>query len=373
MQADYEVWLLHPATGVQMAILDHQEGLEYAKRVNAVGSFTLMAPEGFDTSMAHKDARIVVWRQPQGGKKAIDFAGLVRHWIPQYTNGRYSLMLAGPCYNDILQTRIIPYMAGTSYALKYMAGDNLQKALVRENLGASATDAARNIVTPGYLTVQANVGLGTLVWKQCTRRELLTTLQEVSDSSMETPATASFFGVVPTGGGFGMEFRTNIEQWGQDHRHPNGAHGARIFAVERGNMVDPKLETDARDEVNYVYVRGPGEESNCIMLPIYDTSRIGESPLNRRETLLDQRGEDMVSGLGNAGRSRLQEGRARQRFNFSIVETPSSRYGVDWGFGDYVTGSFLGEQYDLQVSMVSVSLRGQREEIRTELEYVGLA
>jgi hypothetical protein len=371
VQASYEVWLLHPATGVQMALLDHQEGLEYARRTNEVGSFTLMLPDTFDQAMAQKDARLIVWRQPSGGRKSIDFAGLVRYWVYQYVSGVLRRGLAGPCYNDILDTRIIPYNSGTGYTLKNQEADDLMKALVRENLGASATDGDRDLVTPGYLAVDGDTSLATVVWKQCCRLKLLQTLQEVAEASKETAATAAYFGVVPSGSGFDMIFRTNIGQWGQDHRYPDGPAGARIFAVERSNITDPKLEIDAREEVTYVYAAGQGEEDNRIILPVYDIARIGESPLNRREMLLDERGEDYISRLGSAGRTALEDGRPATRFTGSIVETPTSRYGIDWGFGDYVTASFLGQQYDVQVSMVNVKLSGQEETIRTELEYVG--
>jgi hypothetical protein len=372
MSTKYEVWILHPATGEPLALVDHQEGLQYAKRTNAVGEFRLTLPASFDRSMAHKDGRVVVWREPEGGKKGIDFAGLIRYWLPQYAENKHTLILGGPDYNDILYKQWIPYHAGTVYTQKYQEADDLQKALVRENLGTLATDGDRDLVTAGYLTVAADASAGTVVWQECSWKRLLSVLQEVSDKSMQTPATGSFFGVVPLNRGFDMEFRTNIQQWGQDHRHPNGAHGARIFAVEWGNIAEASLETDAREEVNYAYVTGDGQEENRLVLPIYDVARMGESPLNRRETVVNASNERfIVSAMGDAGRAAIQAGRERKRFSFSIVETPTSRYGVDWGHGDYVTGSFEGEQYDLHVAMVQVTLAGQKETISSQLEYVG--
>jgi len=367
--AEYEVWILHPATGVPLLLADDFETLEYAKSTNDLGAFTFaISEDAFDISMAQKDGRVVVWRQPEGGKRAIDFAGLIRFKRRQYMEGKHTLVLKGPCYNHILGRRIIAYNAGTAQALKYQAADDLEKALVRENLGASAT-ADRNLVTPGYLSVQANAGAGTVVWKQACRRQLLTTLQEVSLSSMETPSTGVWFGVVPLNRGFDMEFRTNVQQWGQDHRHPGGIHGPQIFALERNNMAEPWSEEDAWDEITFVYVQGSGQADNCIILPVQDAARIGESPLNRCETLLDESSEDYISRLGSAGRAALEEGRPKKRFGFSIIETPASLYGVHWGHGDLVTGSYEGEQYDLHVAAVQVTVKGQREEIRANLEY----
>jgi len=371
MSTKYEVWILHPATGEPLALIDHQEGLQYAKRTNGVGAFTLRLPASFDRSMAQKDGRLVVWREPEGGKKSIDFAGLIRYWKPEYVEHRHILTLQGPDYNDVLRKAIIPYHAGTTYAQKYEEADDLQKALVRENLGALATDSDRDLVTPGYISVAADVSAGTVVWQQCAWKYLLSVLQEVSAKSMETASTGVFFGMVPLNRGFDMEFRTNIQQWGEDHRHPNGAHGARIFALERGNISEASLETDAREEATFAYVTGQGEEDNCLVLEVSDDTRIGESPLNRRETLVDARNEAYISRMGDAGRARLQDLRPRRSMRFGIVETPTSRYGVDWGFGDYVTGSFEGEQYDLHVAAVQVTLEGQKEMIASQLEYMG--
>lgn len=370
MPGEYEVYILHPETGEPLVLADHYQALDYVKRTKHVGQFMLqLSAETFDIALAQKDGRLVVWRRPQDGDRGIDFGGLIRSTKRQYLNKKHSIILRGPCYNDVLRTRIIAYDAGTSEALKYEEADDLQKALVRENLGAGAvTD--RDIVTPGYLSVQADVTAGTVVWKNACRRNLLTTLQEVSQSSMSTLSTGVFFGVVPLNRGFDMEFRTNIQQWGQDHRYPGGV-GPQIFALERGNMADPKFEHDAREEITYVYAGGEGLDDNRLVVPVYDLVRIGESPLNRREALFDGRKYDMISRLASAGRTKLEQGRPLRKFSFSIVETPLSRYGTHWGHGDFVTGSYEGEQYDLHVAAVQVTIEGQKETIRSRLEYMG--
>lgn len=370
MPGEYEVYILHPETGEPLVLADHYEELDYVKRTNAVGQFMLqLSAETFDIAMAHKDGRLVVWRRPQDGARGIDFAGLIRSTKRQYLNKKHSIILRGPSYNDVLTTRIVPYDAGTAEALKNQEADDLQKALVRENLGASAV-ADRDIVTPGYLSVQPDVTGGTVVWKNACRRKLLTVLQEVSQSSMSTLSTGVFFGVVPINTGFEMQFRTNVQQWGLDHRHPGGV-GPQIFALERGNMADPELDHDAREEITYVYAAGEGEETNRLVVPVYDTLRMGESPLNRREVLFDGRQYHAIPTLASAGRTKLEEGRPLRKFSFSIVETPSSRYGTHWGHGDFVTGSYEGEQYDLHVAAVQVTIEGQKETIRSRLEYMG--
>lgn len=370
MPGEYEVYILHPESGEPLVLADHYEGLDYIKRTNSVGQFMLqLSAETFDITMAQKDGRVVVWRRPEDGDRSIDFAGLIRSTKRQYLNKKHSIVLRGPCYNDVLRTRIIAYNAGTAQALKNQEADDLEKALVRENLGAGAvTD--RDIVTPGYLSVQADVTAGTVVWKNACRRNLLTTLQEVSQSSMSTLSTGVFFGTVPLNRGFDMEFRTNIQQWGLDHRYPSGI-APQIFALERGNMAEPELEHDARDELTYVYAAGQVHENNRLVVGVYDTARIGESPLNRREALFDGRKYELIARLASAGRTKLEEGRPLRKFSFSIVETPSSRYGTHWGHGDFVTGSYEGEQYDLRVAAVQVRVQGQKETINSRLEYIG--
>lgn len=366
MPAEYTIELLEAARDNVLDVVDDFEGLSYARRVNDIGAFTLaVREENFDVSFAHLDGRVVVWRKPEGGHRYIDFAGFIRAVARQYQDGRESIVMAGPDYNDMLRRRRIAYAATTAQARKVDQADDMMKALVRENLGALAP-VGRNMTARGF-AVQADVSAGTIVRGDFAYEGLLDTLQKAADGSRSTPATQAFFGIVPLNSGWDMEFRTNVPQWGQDHTYPGGAHGPVIFALERGNMANPKLEWDRRDEVTVIYAGGRGEDLARPVINVADPVREGESPLNRCEGFESVDAPTTLELIDGAN-AKLDEGRGKRQFNFDVVEVPSTVYGLHWGFGDLVTAVYVGEQWDLHVAAVEVSIQNRVETMKPIFE-----
>jgi len=180
-------------------------------------------------------------------------------------------------------------------------------------------------------------------------------LQEISLESKKTESTATFFNVVPLEEtGYGMRFVTKTEQPGMDHRFPNGVDGAVWFAVERGNMANPRRSEDSYDEINYVYSAGMGEEEDRTVSAVSDDVRIAHSVINRREGLFDGRNIETAEELTDEGNELLAEGRPTSTFSFVVVQTDSSVYGVHWNLGDRVTASYKSWQYDMFVISVVI-------------------
>jgi len=366
MPAEYEVHLLEAARDNRLDIIDDFEALSYAKRVNHVGAFSLAVPAStFDITFAHLDGRIVVWRKPEGGHRYIDFAGLIRYVGRQYQDGKEQVVLSGLGYNDLLRRRVVAYAATTSGARKADQADDMMAEIVTENLGASAT-AGRDITGWGF-SVQATPSAGTIVRGDFAYRNVLDVLQEVSDASRYVPATQAFFGVVPLNSGWEMQFRTNVPQWGQDHAAPGGAHGPVTFSLEYGNMANPKLEWDRREEATVVYGGGRGEDLARPVIDVADDVRRNESPLNRCEVFHSVDAETTLELIDGA-EAKLDEGRIKRRFTFDVVEVPSTVYGLHWGFGDVVTAVYADEQWNLHVAAVGIEVRNKRETITPRFE-----
>ena len=53
----------------------------------------------------------------------------------------------------------------------------------------------------------------------------------------------------------------------------------------------------------------------------------------------------------------LRSGRARTIFQGRLIDTPDSRYGVDWAWGDYVTAQAFGQLIHCRIDAVSVSVK----------------
>lgn len=368
--SEVSVWLLHPAAGYPLALIDAFSALTYTKVTNGVGAFTLTLPGSFDTSKVQEDTRVVIYRKPRGGVRAIDFCGFVRKVAKSTLGGHPAFTVSGYDLNYLLgnpggQTgRIVAYAAASSQAAKSDQADDMMKAIVRENLGASAI-AARNLTAYGF-TVQADVGLGTSIEKAFAWRNVLAVLQEIADASHVTEATCVYFGIVPLNIGWECEFRTKVGQWGNDHRFPSGPAGSVVFGLEFANLAEVERSTDYSDEVTYAYAGGQGEESARVIKESSQATRLGMSPFNRRESFIDARQATIDNQVQDAADGAVRDGRPHNLFTGKVLDT-SQVYGRDWGHGDYVTGVYAGETIDCRIETVTVTIQNGVETVDATL------
>ena len=379
MSAEYSIWFLHPATGDLLALVEEFAELSYTKVVNAVGAFTLKMPAQtsapgvvFDPSLIHEDTRIAVWRKPAQGVRILDFVGFVRYFDRRTENDNLYYIMSGLDLNYLLDSRIVAYYAGSAQADKTDQADDMMKAIVRENLGSTATDMLSSTTrdlpqTDTGFSVQADAGLGNSVSKAFAYRNILLVLQEIADASHETSEAASvYFGIVPLSQGWECEFRTNIQQWGLDHRYPSGAQGAVIFSLEFGDITDVSRFTDWRNERTYVYAGGQGENVLRDIQVASDAARIGASPFNRREDFVDARNATTSAQVLDAANAGLRAGRPRNTFTARWVDA-TKVYGRDFGHGDYITAVYLGETVDCRIDAVTITVVGNIERVDVNL------
>ena len=370
MNARYIPLLLHQATGEVLTIPTDWIGLHYVKRVCAVGWWELELPGDFAIGQEKRflDWRLVVWRTPTGGREYLDFAGLVRRVQRTYSGGISRIVLSGPDYNDILRRRIIAYFAGTSQSRKGTAqpADDLMKEFVYENLGAGCTDTDRDISAHG-ISIQADLGAGTSLRKSGAWNKLGEVLHAIYESSQSTPATAAFYGVVPLGTGYDMEFRTRVGQWGQDHRYPDGPDGAVVFSIERGNLDNVAQVYDATDEITDVIGLGEGQLENRLAASVYDATRRAASVLNRCERAYENPGIAAVNTLADEVDEALEAGQPVESFTADLLSMDGCEYGVHWGVGDQVTAIWLGDNIDAHIATVEVDVDEAGERISGRL------
>lgn len=367
MTTEYSVWLLHPAQGYPLDLIEEFQSLDYVKTVNGVGAFTITLPASFDLSLVSQDSRIAIMRKPDGGARSLDFCGFVRKIGKSQRGQSEYWTLYGYDLNYLLDSRIVAYAAGTTQASKSDQADDMMKAIVRENLGASVAVAARNLTASGF-TVQADTSQGTSIEKQFAWRNVLDVLQEIADASHSTEATSVYFGVVPLGIGWECEFRTNINQWGVDHRFPNGAAGAVLFSIELANVSEVDRWRDWTSETTYAYAGGQGEGLARVIQEAQDATRLGASPFNRREVFVDARNETATAAVLDAADSAVRDGRPRNTFNGQLVNiVGASVYGRDYAHGDYVTASYHGEVIDCRIDTVHVNINDGSESVEIAL------
>ena len=105
------------------------------------------------------------------------------------------------------------------------------------------------------------------------------------------------------------------------------------------------------------------------MVEVSDAVRIATSQWNRREVFASSNSK-VTATITASGNDKLAKERPTIKFTGSIVDIPEARYGVHWFLGDRVTASFRGQQYDVIIRAVQVSVNTSgNENITTKVEY----
>lgn len=356
----YEVWLLDPF-GNLLDVIDEWLYLRYDRALNNVGSLEL----GLDGSYPNfnfikLDGRIVVWRN---GKIDMETTWLIRRIIRTLDEeGTLGISIGAFSANELLNRRIVAYDAGTSYAEKVsMAADNMMKQVIRENFGASASVAARNIST--YFSVEADTSQGPSLTKSIAWNNILDVTQDIALTTISAGSAVYFDVISPAFNTF--EFRTYRGQRGIDHTFLDGQSPV-VLSPDRGNLTSVLRSFDYSDEVTYVYAGGAGFNQFQFVATASHAGRINQSPLNRREMFLSSGG--IAQAVIDDAQAGLRENRPRRVFQGKLVNVPgTTEYGIHWNFGDLVTVEFEGETIDCSIDAVQIEVADGEENITATL------
>lgn len=361
----WEIWYCDPE-GRRISLLDQvsRVGLGLAMTANGVGAWRLTLPPWVGAPRV--DGWVEFWRAPAGGALRRVRVGRIREYVMQDGgDGNDMMVWSGPDQLDILQQRIVAYAAGTAQAYKTGYGGDLLRALVRENLGSSAgTGRVSN-----YIEVGADTGTGVSMTKGFAWQNLLSAMQEVCEASRQG-GTELYFDLEPYTLWDVMYWRlvVNEGQPGADRTESSGVQPV-VFGKEYGNLVNPWLKYDYRESASVVYAAGQGEQSDRVLVTATDTGRLNSSVWGRRELFVDARNEAATAGVTAKAQAALAQARPYVRFAGTLLDTPQSRYGLDWQYGDRVTCTYQGLQFDGMVRAVEFAIGGDgQEEIRARVE-----
>jgi hypothetical protein len=363
--ARYEVWIGTP-TGSRLALLDTISALSYIQTLNGIGRWSLTLPSSIDASLILPDRMVEIWRSVGDGPLRLEMAGLVDGIDYSDTGGVDLITLSGRDGNGLLDGRIVAYPAGSSQASKTDNADDMMKAIVRENLGASAS-AARDLSAAG-VSVAADLGLGPSVTKKFSWKNVLQALKDIADSAQQA-GTPVYFQMKPnvlSATQIGWVFVTAVNRLGADRTYASGT--PTVFGKEWGNLDNPRLSYDWGDERTVVYAAGQGEGSDRVQATVEDTARSGRSVWARREVFQDARNEETSTAVTSRANETLNASRPKVRFTGDLKDTAQTRYGVDWQFGDLVTATYAGKQFDGSVSGVQIGVRASGETITARVE-----
>lgn len=318
------------------------------------------------------DRRVEIWRGANNTRASRLAVYFLRRIERKVSRAGLINTVGGPGPGDLYHRRIVAYAVGSSQASKDDYADDMMKGIIRENLGASATDSDRDITGLDF-SIQADISAAPNVKHNINRDKIQDTLEEIAQKS-RIEGTRLYYGIVPVTGSGGVtacQFRTWINQPGQDL---TGSQNL-VFSWERSNLSNPKYSIDYGDTINYVYAGGQGEQAARNVRAVSDATRIAYSRYNRREGWADAR--DVVSGSANEnaeiddrGNAALRDGEPVREFSTDIVDAPNSRFSVDWKWGDRVKVDFV-EQFEVVIDKVRVKVGSDgEEEITAKTEWV---
>jgi len=372
---NYEVRFL-TQSGILLNVLDTFVKLDYTKTINQPGWLSItIPPEAILFSEIRPDTRIEVRRQVDGKPFYTDLetSWLIRRWSKSLSSsGEKLVTLGGPSALDILRRRIVAYASGSAEADKSgIEADDLMKEIVDENFLAGATDTARRITS--YLSNQADATAGITISKAFSRRNVLTVLQEMSNTTVEAYiigfGNPVYFDIVPSGTS-AFEFRTYLNQRGTDRSSASGQ--PLVFSPDYSNLTDCKIEYDHSEEVTYSYAGGTGVGAARAVESYGNSTRISSSPLNFCEGWVDARNSEgdatqlLVEAIGD-----VYKNRPKTPLTGKIIQTPTSRYGVEWFWGDKVVQEFDGIIQDVMINQVRVSVQDGQETIDANVQVIG--
>lgn len=374
MPSTYQI-ILKNSNGTQLTTLQDFFDLTYARRVNDVGVLTIIVPASYSQYLAI-DGQIEIYRKVDNGPFTLDMdtRWFIRRPSRKLTlGGQEYIQIYAEDANTLLKRRVVAYYAGSSQSTKTGNADNLMKAIVRENMGSTASDysgsAAARQLSSSLFSIQADLSQGASVTKSFAYRDVLSVLQELANASIQAGSYLAFDVFSIAGGTF--EFRTYSGQRGVDHRWPSGSNPV-ILDPQFGNLGDIDQTDDYSDARSFIYCGGQGEGTARIIQTATDATLAGLSPYGRFEAWQDARQSESSASVLAEAQAELWSRRAKKTFEGTILETPAVRYGVNYGFGDIVTARYRGQQYDCRVDAVQITKASNTtpEQITTKIQSV---
>lgn len=322
--------------GVLLGQINDFTRLEYGTRENEIGVMTLTLPAEMFPGVPEKDNILEIYRQVGASAPylELDTAWLIKKW--KYNKVGQSDVLTVDAHQAIciVDNPIVAYAADTTETSKTNQADDMMKEVIDENMGAGATDAARDI--SAVMTIQVDLTLAPSITKAFSWRKVLRTLQEIAKTSFEE-GTYLVFDVVRIGAGL-FEFQTFIDHRGVDRGV--GSASPLTVSTQNGLLSNPELIYDYSEERSYVYIGGRGEGIDRNIVEVSDAARIGLSLLGRRELFIDYRNSDLDTTLDTEGNEALKEYRPKITLTGTISDSEELQYGIDYKYGDIIVGQY---------------------------------
>jgi hypothetical protein len=366
---DYQLTIRSPYDGAVRTILGGSafDDCKYSRTLNGVGIFAMTLPSDPDwPAIFTLDTLIDVERtSPLTGLLQVEDTYLTRllHRFRDGDDERF--VVGGLSLNHLLSRRLIdpnddPLAAG-GYSTKAGSADTVLAAYASEQCGTLAS-LPRQF---SNFQVAAVGGIGSSVGRRLRYENLLETFQDIANQSNVDFIVNRLIA---------NTLRLVILPIGTDKTRTRNYPFNPFVELNpiRGNLSDPSLLIDRKQEQNYVYALGQGPGESRIVFEMQGIG-VNDSPYNRIEFTTDirqaERGDS--TNVATQARAALIENQPVKEFTFkpSGVEA-GSLYRLDWDVGDILTCAWDNEILDLRVREVEITIDASGETITPKLEPV---
>lgn len=390
--ADYELWITDDA-GRRVSLMKEETFFAYSRAVSGLG--TLEFGTRFDTFRKkfnpyfQPDWRLEIWRSPGYGvpmrRENIYLLRKPNIYNRQSDNVQI-IRFYGRDGIDLLKRRCVIQRGGTSWASKTDYADDMMKAIVREQMVYGSALDEDGVVDNtrafpnGEFTVEGDVSLGPTITMSFADRPVFEILRDIKAATFQKNVESSsnhriFFSVdlstiAVTGRNapsprLGWIFRTKADLYGTDRTNN------LEFSLENENIREPNYSLSHLDEINAVYIRGNGSGLSQIVQLVESTDRINASRWNRSERVITASSESDNNGLQSAGNAELDKWKPKEEFPVTFLNIPGNQnaprslYGLDWDLGDRLRVNYAGKQFEVDVTIIYVSVDDQGKETIT--------
>jgi hypothetical protein len=341
---------------------------EYTLTERGIGVLRLVLPPTTPLTWLQKDGRVQLYRAIDGGAPYLEGEAtwLIRRRRQEFNNRENLTTIWALHVNHLLARRIVAYASGSAEAAKSDLADDMIKEIVDENF-VSPTDTTR---TMSGLTVQGDLGAGPTVAKAFSRRNVLNVLQDICDAAA---AAGTYLGFEVRTSGSGFQLVTYTQQRGVDRRAGSGNY-LRV-SPSTGAIASSSLDEDWTEETTYMYSLGQGTGALRAVGTAQNAEAEGASPYGRIEDSYQANQSTTQAQLDDEAESALYAARGRVIYEAVGQESPGFRYGRNYKWGDLLTVTDFGQQFNVRVDPVHVTFGRQGERIDTRFIYdnTGLA
>ena len=132
-----------------------------------------------------------------------------------------------------------------------------------------------------------------------------------------------------------------------------------------GNIENPNLTIDKKDEITSVYALSDGEASNQVLF-LLESGMQNDTPYARREYKIEARESDRssVTEIYTKALSTLSERKAKKEFGFAVIPNAGgAEYRVDFDLGDIVTIQWGSVTESIRITEIIISIDSSGESI----------